>query len=154
MEPPEKLGVMSPFQDAPKPVEAPKKDFPVKSAIIIVYSTVVVLLLVLVVVLLWRRTVDNPYRTLEVFPPEKYFESVQSLVGNKFQAKLRVEGDLGWSAGVGRLMVFSVEGDSRFIPVLVKGDQTGYSFSKGQLYIGQLTVGENGLLYATDLRKN
>src|SRR5438477_13038297 len=75
---PQQLGTMSPFQDAPKPAEEPKKDFPVKSAIIVVYSLVVVLLLVLVVALLWRRTVEDPYRTLETFSAEKYFESAQS----------------------------------------------------------------------------
>lgn len=144
---------MSPFQDAPKPVEPPKEPFSLKSVIIIVYTLVVLLLLVLVV-LLWRRTVESPYRTLEAFSAERYFENASSLAGNHFQAKLRVEGDLGWSAGTGRLMVFSIEGDSRFLPVLVRGDQTRYSFSKGQLYTAQLTVGENGLLYATDLRKN
>lgn len=145
---------MSPFQDLPKSTVPPKKDFPVKSAIIVVYSLVVVLLLIVVVVLLWRRTVDNPYRTLEAFSAEKYFESASSLTGNRFQAKLRVEGDLGWTAGTGRLMVFSVDGDARFLPVLIKGDADRYAFSKGQIYTAQLTVGENGLLYATDLKKN
>jgi hypothetical protein len=129
---PKQLGVMSPYQDPPQPVEPPKEGFPMKSLIIAIYSTVLVLLLVLVGVLLWRRTVDNPYRTLEIFPTQTYFDNAPSLFGNKFQAKLRVEGDLGWSPGVGRLMVFSVEGDSRYIPVMVKGDQDSFSFNKGQ----------------------
>jgi hypothetical protein len=151
---PKQLGVMSPYQDPPQPAEPPKQGFPLKSVVVAIYSTVLVLLVLLVAVLLWRHTVDNPYRTLEVFPTQTYFDNASSLFGNKFQAKLRVEGDLGWSAGVGRLMVFSAEGDSRYIPVMVKGDQAGFSFNKGQTYVTQLTVGENGLLYATDLKKN
>jgi hypothetical protein len=152
---PEKLGVMSPFEDAGvKAVPAkPKRQLPVQWIVAGASFAVAVVVLVVAGWLVWSRTVSNPYRTLEQFSVERYFENPQALVGNRFQATLRVEGDLGWSAGAGKLMVFSVEGDPRYIPVLLTGDNLSYDFRKGQTYMGQLRVGEKGLLYATDLRK-
>lgn len=146
---------MSPFQDVPTHGTTPgaPRQHPLKWIIVGLYSLVALLAVVLIAGLLWKRTVNNPYRTLEVFSTEKYFENPRALIGNRFQATLRVEGDLGWSAGVGKLMVFSTEGDNRYIPVLIAEDHLNYSFSKGQTYVAQVTVKEGGLLYATDLKK-
>lgn len=112
------------------------------------------LVAVAAVMFFWRKTVDDPYRTLEPFSADKYFENPQSLTGNRFRATLRVEGDLGWKEGVGKLMVFSVEGDSRFVPVLVAGGKLNISFSKGQTYTANIQVQEGGLIHATDFKKN
>ena len=146
---------MSPFQDLPQQGGPPRtaNHTAEKWVLVGVLSVVGVLTLFLIIGFLWKRTVNDPYRTLEVLSPEKYFENPRALIGNRFQATMRVEGDLGWQEGVGKLMVFSVADDNRFIPVLVKGENLSYSFSKGQMYLGQVTVGEGGLLYATDLRK-
>lgn len=125
-----------------------------QKAILVIGIVIAVLLGVLLVLLAWKHTVNNPYRTLEKFSAEKYFENPGSLTGNRFQATLRVEGDLGWTSGVGKLMVFSVDGDSRYIPVLVPDDKLDYSFSKGQTYLAKIYVQEGGLISATDFKKN
>ena len=152
--------VMSPFDGAPpgtttsgSPEPQPQPTY-FKWMVVSIYSGVAALALAIGAILLWRHTVDNPYRTLEVFPTQKYFDNPQSLLGNRFRATLRVEGDLGWSPGIGKLMVFSVEGDPRFVPVLVQGDNQSYAFSKGQTYVAQITIKERGLIYATALKKN
>jgi hypothetical protein len=153
---PERLGVMSPFTQAsqPTPPGPPRNTTPFRWVLVGVSVGIIAVTLVVIGAVLWKRTVQNPYRTLETFPVEKYFESPQALLGNRFRATVRVEGELGWSLGVGKLMVFSVESDPRFIPVIVKGDNLSYAFSKGQTYLAQIEVKERGLIYATDLRKN
>lgn len=149
------MGVMSPFQVPPPHEESePFRHSPFRTVLIVLYSLILILAIVGGSLYLWKHTVGNPYRTLEVFSPDKYFDNPTALIGNRFQANLRVEGDLGWSSEVGKLMVFSVEGDSRYIPVLVQGDQLKYAFSKGQTYLAQIQVREGGLLCATEIRKN
>jgi hypothetical protein len=153
---PENLGVMSPFDSARRAGAPPPSPRPphFQWALAGVGAAIVVLAVAIIVVLVWKRTVDNPYRTLETFPAERYFERPQALLGNRFRAIVRVEGDLGWTPSVGKLMVFSVENDPRYLPVLVTGDSQRYAFSKGQTYLAQLEVKDRGLIVATDLRKN
>src|SRR4051812_6451809 len=50
--------------------------------------------------------VNDPLRTLEPFPASRYFENYKSLAGSRFRATVRVEADLGWKEGTGRLMLF------------------------------------------------
>ena len=99
--PPEELGVMSPFQDLPQqggPAAATSHSA-IKWILVAVFSVVGVLALTLVALLIWKHTVNDPYRTLEVFSPEKYFDNPRALIGNNFQATLRVEGEsLGHAA--------------------------------------------------------
>ena len=149
------MGVMSPFEVPPPHEDSePARHSPFRTVLIVLYSLILLLALTAGSIFLWKRTVGNPYRTLEVFSADKYFENPTALIGNRFQATLRVEGDLGWSSEVGKLMVFTVEGDSRYVPVLVQGDQLKYAFSKGQTYLAQIQVREGGLLYALEIRKN
>lgn len=101
------------------------------------------------------RYLNDPYRTLEVFPVAKYLESHRALAGSKFKGELRVESDLGWKEGVGRLMLFSTPGDSRPLAVLVPaGVAKDIYFTKGQTYLAELEVKEGGLIYANSCRKN
>jgi hypothetical protein len=152
---PEKLGVMTPFEEtAHPPAHSPHTS---RSAIYWALAGALAMALVVgagvVAVMIWRSAVENPYRTLEVFSPDKYFDNPRALIGNRFQATLRIEGDLGWSDGIGKLMVMSAENDSRYLPVLVDEDSLTYTFSKGQQFVAQISIREGGLLYATDLRK-
>lgn len=98
---------------------------------------------------------NDPYRTLEPFPVAKYFEGHRGVAGAKFKGELRVEADLGWKEGVGRLMLFSAEGDSRPIAVMIPA-AVGKEiyFTKGQSYLSELEVKEGGLIYANSIRKN
>lgn len=81
-------------------------------------------------------------------------ESYKSLAGSKFRGDLRVENDLGWKEGVGRLMVFSLRDDPRPIVVMIPPGLAEIYFTKGQTYEGELEVKEGGLIHANSIRKN
>jgi hypothetical protein len=96
--------------------------------------------------------IEDPYRTLEPFPVDKYMSDYRSLTGAKFKADLKVSADLGWKADTGRLMVFTAE-DNRPIVVLIPPRLSGLFFTKGQNYRASLEVGEGGLIYADSCEK-
>jgi hypothetical protein len=101
------------------------------------------------------RYLDDPYRTLEAFPTSKYFDDYQALAGAKYKADFRVEADLGWKDGAGRLMLFSTADDSRPIAVLIPATvASGIYFTKGQTYTAEIEVKEGGLIYANSFQKN
>ena len=97
---------------------------------------------------------SDPYRTLEHFPLETYVGNYHALEGSRFKATLRVENDLGYSAGVGRLMVFSIEGDGRTVAALVPARLADTLFSRGQRYTTELQVGSGGLIQVNSYVKN
>jgi hypothetical protein len=101
------------------------------------------------------RYVNDPYRTLETFPVSKYFDDYQGLAGSKYKADFRVEADLGWKDGAGRLMLFSTSDDSRPIAVMIPAAvANGIYFTKGQTYTAEVEVKEGGLIYADSFQKN
>lgn len=142
---------MSPFDELPLSQDSvpSEKGHHLLAVMVVILGLVVVVLGMLV----WRQTVNDPFRTLEAFPVDKYFDTPRALTGNRFKATLKVEGDLGWSAHTGKLLVFSVDGDSRLIPVLVPEDSLRHPFSKGQIYIAQIQIEDGGLIRANDFRK-
>ncbi|MEJ0001200.1 MAG: hypothetical protein WDO13_19825 [Verrucomicrobiota bacterium] len=99
------------------------------------------------------KYLDDPYRTLEPFPMDKYLSDYRSLTGNKFKADLKVSADLGWKAETGRLMVFTVPNDTRPLVILIPPKLAGIYFTKGQNYQASLEVGEGGLVYADSCEK-
>ncbi len=96
---------------------------------------------------------DDPYRTLENFPMDKYLADWRSMEGNKFKADLKVSADLGYKAETGRLMVFTVENDNRPLVVLIPPKMKGITFNKGQNYQASLEVEDGGLVYADSCEK-
>lgn len=104
--------------------------------------------------LLLINYLNDPYRKLESFPVGKYFDDFQSLAGLKFRAELRVDADLGWKEGIGRLMVFSPSGENRQLAVFIPPALSSVFFNKGQNYTMELEVQEGGLIYADSCRKN
>ena len=104
--------------------------------------------------LVWS-TVSDPLRTMPVFPVEKYFASPNALSGASFKADLRVDGDLGWQAGVGRLMTFSFmnEPEQNHLAVLIPSRIADTVFDKNQAYRVELTVDQGGLIRAKSLKK-
>lgn len=97
---------------------------------------------------------NDPYRKLEEFPVARYFDGYQALSGLKFRAGLRVEADLGWKDGVGRLMVFTPDGDTRQLAALIPPGLSNVFFNKGQTYTAALEVKEGGLIHVDSCRKN
>lgn len=101
------------------------------------------------------RYLDDPLRTLEAFPVAKYLDSYKGLAGSRFKGNLRVEADLGWKDGVGRLMLFTSPEDNRPVAVMIPAGVANETFfEKGQTYLMALEVKEGGLIYANSCSKN
>ncbi len=96
---------------------------------------------------------EDPYRTLEPFPMDKYLADYRSMTGNKFKAELKVSADLGWTADVGRLMVFTLPSDNRSLVVLIPPKLKEIYFTKGQNYQASLEVQQDGTVYADTCEK-
>jgi len=104
---------------------------------------------------LTMRYLNDPLRTLETFPVAKYLEDYKGLAGSRFKGSLRVEADLGWKEGVGRLMLFTAPEDNRPVAIMIPaGVANGTFFEKGQTYLLALAVKEGGLIYAESCSKN
>jgi hypothetical protein len=101
-----------------------------------------------------QRYLNDPYRTLEPFPMDKYLSDYRSLSGTKFKAEVKVANDLGSKPGVGRLMVFTIGDDNRPLVVLLPPNLSGIYFNKGQNYKTSLEVGQGGLVYADSCEKD
>ncbi|PTY02976.1 hypothetical protein DB346_07645 [Verrucomicrobia bacterium LW23] len=145
--------VVSPFAYS-EVSEVPRKS---SGGAIVLWSAVILILLGAGAVggVFLSRYLSDPYRTLEAFPVSKYLDTPRALAGSKFKGELRVEADLGWKEGVGRLMLFSMSEDSRPVAVMVPaGVANGIYFTKGQSYMAELEVKEGGLIYANSCRKN
>jgi hypothetical protein len=97
---------------------------------------------------------NDPFRKLEEFPENKYFDEFQSLAGLRFRSDLRVEADLGWKDNIGRLMVFTPVGRDRQLAVFIPPKLSSIFFNKGQHYLVEVEVKEGGLIYAEACRKN
>lgn len=100
-----------------------------------------------------REFLSDPYRTLEPFSAERYLENYQALAGGRFRADLRVENELGFREGVGKLMVMGMENSRHSVPVLIVPELAGTVFTKGQLYRFELNVREGGVIYGTRAKK-
>jgi hypothetical protein len=100
------------------------------------------------------KYVNDPYRTLEPFPVDKYLSDYRSLAGAKFRAELKVSADLGYQADTGRLMVFTLPNESRPVVVMIPKKLGGIYFDKGQNYKASLEVQEGGLIYADSCQKD
>lgn len=140
----------SPFSDLPKsrPISRKRFSIPLVTGIILLSATVGVGTFFLFAYL------NDPYRKLEEFPIARYLESYQSLAGLKFRSDLRVEADLGWKDGAGRLMVFTPSGDTHQLAAFIPPSLTDVFFNKGQNYTAALEVKEGGLIYVDSCRKD
>jgi hypothetical protein len=143
--------ILSPFSDSESPVLQKRR----KSSLALWVSLGAVLCVLLAIGgFFFTRYLNDPLRTLEPFPVGKYLESYKALAGSKFRGNLRVENDLGWKEGAGRLMVFSLHDDPHPIVVMIPPSLAQIYFTKGQTYEGELEVKEGGLIYANSIRKN
>ena len=145
--------VTSPFSNAEEAVPRQRKNS--KKLFLWLGLSVVIFAVGAVGGIFLTRYLNDPYRTLEDFPVAKFLENYQSLAGSRFKAELRVEADLLWKDGFGRLMLFSTKEDSRPVAVMVPAViAKDIYFTKGQTYMAELEVKEGGLIYANSCRKN
>ena len=118
-----------------------------------IVSSLLIFVIIGIVSFFTYKYLSDPYRTLEPFPMDKYLADYRSMTGNKFKADLKVSNDLGYTPGKGRLMVFTVQNDSRPLVVLIPPKLSGLYFTKGQDYQASLEVEEGGLVYADTCEK-
>ncbi len=120
-----------------------------------IVSGLLVLTLVSIIGYFSFKYLEDPYRTLEQFPMDKYLSDYRSLAGAKFKADLKVSADLGYKPETGRLMVFTVQNDSgnRPLVVLIPQSLSGIYFTKGQNYQISMEVRDGGLVYADTCEK-
>lgn len=97
---------------------------------------------------------NDPYRTLEPFPVDRYLSDYRSLSGSKFKAEAKVANDLGYDPAKGRLMTFQFGTDTHPVPVLIPPKFANIYFTKGQNYKISLEVGDGGLIYADSCEKD
>ena len=116
-------------------------------------SSLLVLVIVGIMGYFAYKYLADPYRTLEPFSMDKYLADYRSMEGAKFKADLKVSADLGWKAETGRLMVFTIQNDSRPLVVLIPPKLSGLFFEKGQNYQASLEIGDGGLVYADSCEK-
>jgi hypothetical protein len=101
-----------------------------------------------------QQYLNDPYRTLEPFPVDKYLSDYRSLSGSKFKAEVKVSNDLGFTPEVGRLMVFTIGTDARPVVVLIPPKLANIYFTKGQNYQAALEVDQRGLINADSCEKD
>ena len=144
--------IISPFAQTTSTVSTARSASSSSLALWIV-SSILVLLVLGVAGYFTYKYLDDPYRTLEPFPMDKYLSDYRSMSGAKFKADLTVSADLGWKPDTGRLMVFTMQNDNRSVVVLIPPKLSGIFFTKGQNYQVSLEVGEGGLVYADSCEK-
>lgn len=145
--------VISPFARTTSTVQARGGGGAGSSWALWLVSSLLVLVIVGIVGYFTYKYLADPYRTLEPFPMDKYLADYRSMTGNKFKADLKVSNDLGYTPEKGRLMVFTVENDSRPLVVLIPTKLKDLYFTKGQNYQASLEVEEGGLVYADTCEK-
>lgn len=99
------------------------------------------------------QSLQDPYRTLDVFPTPKYLDDFQSVVGSRFRAEVTVDAELGGSFEKGRLLSFRESSSQKSLVVLVPPSLSQIAFSKGQSYVTELEVGQGGLIQAHGFKK-
>ncbi len=118
-----------------------------------IVSSLLVLVILGIVGYFTLQYLNDPYRTLEPFPMDKYLSDYHSMIGNKFKAELKVAASLNYQADSGRLMVFTLPDDSHPVVVLIPPKYSGLYFTKGQNYQASVEVQQDGTIYADSCEK-
>ena len=144
--------IISPFAQTTSTVRRGSGSGSGSMALWIVSSLLIVVVLGIIGYFTYKY-LEDPYRTLEPFPMDKYLADYRSMTGNKFKADLKVSADLGWTSETGRLMVFTLPNDNRSLVVLIPPKLKEIYFTKGQNYQASLEVQQDGTVYADTCEK-
>lgn len=91
----------------------------------------------------------NDPSNLAEFPAERYLENYQAVAGGRYHADLRVENELRFREGAGKLMILGTKNSQYSFPVLIAPELAEANFTKGQLYRFEIIIREGGLIYGT-----
>lgn len=100
--------------------------------------------------------IEDPYRTIPPLDIATYLDNSDALRGNVYKTEARIDSSLAWSPERGRLLSVEVDApsDTALLPVLVPTELSNVNIQKGQTFLMQIEVGEDGILLARGLRKS
>lgn len=87
------------------------------------------------------------------FTVAAYLANPPSLAGNRYQARMRVDSQLGSSQDSGRLLVFKEMDSDKPLAVLVPASLDKINLEKGQLLQVRFLIRDGGLIYVEDIQK-
>lgn len=100
------------------------------------------------------RALQDPFRTLETFPTEKYLSNYESVLGNRFRVNLSVDAELGGTYDQGRILSFRDDATQRSLAIMVPPELSQTGFTKGQSYSAEIEVKQGGMIHAHAFKKN
>lgn len=98
-----------------------------------------------------KGTVNDPYRTLSVFPVADYMQNSNSLRGNSYKMEAVVGDQLRF---VNSARLFAVEVNGEPVSLLIPAELRDVNVQKGQRFLFKIEVGDKGILKALDAKKN
>jgi len=99
--------------------------------------------LLLVAVLVLRGIGGGRY---EALPVEAFAESPRNYSGNRYEYEGRIERQLGFEEGVGRVILTESVAGGAPVPLYVSAEREGFSPNPGQVYRFSLRVDGDGIL--------
>ncbi len=98
----------------------------------------------------------STYRTTPVLNVEDYLDNANSLRGNTYRLEGIVQHSLAWSSSYGRLFSVEVEEGRRavLVPLLIPSELNAVNVQRGQRFVFQLEVVENGMLRVLSMEKS
>lgn len=92
------------------------------------------------------------FSSLEKLPVANYMQSPGDFLGNTYLLKCRIDSQIKWEEGVGRILSVNAENSEARLPVFVPSS-AGQNLHVGQIYEMRVTIREGGLIYVEALRK-
>lgn len=99
--------------------------------------------LLLVGVLVFRGIGGGRYDAL---PVKEFAESPRNYSGNRYEYEGRIERQLGFEEGVGRVILTEPVAGGAPVPLYVSAEREGFSPNPGQVYRFSLRVDGDGIL--------
>jgi hypothetical protein len=92
------------------------------------------------------------FAKLEPLPVGNYLMRPGDFLGNTYLLKGRIDSQIRWEEGVGRILAMKMEGNPTRLPVFVPA-AAGQNLHVGQIYEMRAVIREGGLIYVEALRK-
>ncbi len=94
----------------------------------------------------------SEFSKLEPLPVGTYLSRPGDFLGNTYSLKGRIDSQIKWEEGVGRILAVKTDGSSTRLPVFVPA-AAGQNLHVGQIYEMRAVIREGGLIYVEALRK-
>jgi hypothetical protein len=97
---------------------------------------------------------SDPYRTLAPIDIPTYLDNANSLRGNVYKLTGTIDSELAWSPTGGRLFAVVADGSKTdVLPLLIPPALDYINIQKDQRFFFKISVGDKGILTASDMRK-